>query len=615
MYICGFDIESDWTPECDKTWVAQWALATPDGIVTGTGDESSIYATQCNIIDTLLGYKRDMIVAVHNLNFDMRFLLLALERFTPMIDRDHPDEYGYSFVYRNSKIISAELKNGPYRIKFHDTALLHPGTSVDGLGKLLGSPKLEQPAFYPGWSKEHTDLKYVMQDADIVRQIRQIDYENGMTQGTASSFAWKTLKKSINSTYFGRWKELYPILKDEYDKLSRMCYVGGFNYSGNRGYHPGPVYHVDINSSYPHKYRDYPLPYGEPTTCDTIPDYGYWEGIIWAKLKVKKDCVAWYTPKRTTDIANENIYRAEIGEEELEYGEGIEMVYTPIPLTVNAIDWETLNENYDLSDIRYGEVFLKYKTRSGDLRQYADGLIKEKAELKKKLKKNPNDAVLQLKYSQVKYKLNMPSGRFGLRKESDRVILENGSIIAVPDEDINDSYVPVISAICAYGRQQVIRALNTVPPNLRYHVDTDSVIAGAMPDVEVGPELGEWELEIYEGIYEGGMKKYIEVQDGTLKLTCAGVPKRWKGEVPVGMHVELLDAPELIFQQTKLGDANYKIKSDWLRELYEENGLDPDNVNTLKLLPKRVPGGVILMPSQYDLHKGTGYSVKLGRMR
>ena len=181
------------------------------------------------------------------------------------------------------------------------------------------------------------------------------------------------------------------------------------------------------------------------------------------------------------------------------------------------------------------------------------------------------------------------------------MILENGKIIAIPDEDIHDSYVPFISAICAYGRQQVIRALNTVPPHLRYHVDTDSVIAGVMPDVDVGPELGQWELEVYDGIYEGGMKKYIEVQNSTLKLTCAGV--------------ELLDCPERIFQQTTLGSADYKIKSEWLRELYEKNGLDPDNVNTLKLLPKRVPGGVILMPSQYDLHKGTGYSVKLGRSR
>ena len=615
MYICGFDIESDWDPEHSRTWVAQWALATPEGVVTGRGDESNIYVTQCNIVDTLLSYKRDMIVAVHNLNFDLRFLLMAIERFTPILDKHHPDEYGYSFTYRNSKIISAELKNGLYSIKFHDTSLLHPGTSVDGLGKLLGKPKLDQPDFYAGWSKDHTNLQYVMQDAEIVRKIRQIDYEHGMTQATASSFAWKALKKSINSVYFGRWKELYPILKDDHDKLSRMCYVGGFNFSGNQGYHPGPVYHVDINSSYPHKYRDYPLPYGVPTECVTMPDYGYWEGVIWAKLQVKKDCVAWYTPKRVTDIVEENIHRSEIGVEELEFGEGIEMTYTQIPLTVNAIDWETLNENYELSSIRYGEVFLKYKTRCGDLKDYADGLIKEKSELKEKLKKNPSDAVLQLKYSQVKYKLNMPSGRFGLRRESDRVVLEDGKIITIPDEDVNDSYVPVISAICAYGRQQVIRALNTVPPHLRYHVDTDSVIAGAMPDVEVGPELGKWELEIYEGIYEGGMKKYIEVQDGTLKLTCAGVPKRRKRGVPVGMHVELFDNPELIFQQATLGTPDYKIKSEWLREAYINAGLNPDNVNTLKLLPKRVPGGVILMPSQYDLHKGTGYMVRLGRIR
>ena len=79
------------------------------------------------------------------------------------------------------------------------------------------------------------------------------------------------------------------------------------------------------------------------------------------------------------------------------------------------------------------------------------------------------------------------------------------------------------------------------------------------------------------------------------------------------MQVELLDDPDRIYDATTLGQEQYRIKSDWLRSLYEDAHMDPDDVDTRKLLPKRVEGGVILVPGTYDLHKGTGYSVKIGR--
>ena len=55
---------------------------------------------------------------------------------------------------------------------------------------------------------------------------------------------------------------------------------------------------LDIVSSYPHKYRDAPLPYGLPGVTHTMPEVGYWESVFWARLELKKDKVPWYTPKR-----------------------------------------------------------------------------------------------------------------------------------------------------------------------------------------------------------------------------------------------------------------------------------------------------------------------------
>lgn len=635
--ILGFDIESDWRSDLSRTWIAQWCIASPyrgssrdrgvtlssgnliktppDGLFVGSGDEASMYQTQHDIVDHLEAISRghkSTIVAVHNLNFDLRFLLNAIEqRFEQTDDRKASD--GYNITYRNSKIISASLYINGRRIAFHDTSLLHPGTSVASLGTLIGAPKLTSPPFFAGWSRFYQGYEYVKQDAEIVRRVRTMDYKEGMKQATASSYAWKALKRSVNERHCDRFAEHFPVLETSFDALSRMCYVGGFNFSGNPGKHLGKVYHVDINSSYPDKYRNYPLPFGHPGTSPTMPEYGYWEGVVYARLKVKEGCVAWYTPKRLTDLAAENLERDDRGIDNLPVGEGITETLTTIPLTVNSIDWQTLNEDYELHDITHGDVFLRYKTKTGLLRDYCDHLMGEKERLKKAIHNDPGNSLLKIQYEQVKYKLNMPSGRFGLRRETDTATIIEGQIKTEPAEDVTDSYVPFISAICAYGRQQVIRALRSVPPELRYHVDTDSVIAGAMPEVEVSPELGKWDLEVYDGIYEGGMKKYIEVQGERLKLVCAGVPKRTVDGVPVGMQVELLDDPDRIYDPTTLGQEQYRIKSDWLRSLYEDAHMDPDDVDTRKLLPKRVEGGVILVPGTYDLHKGTGYSVKIGR--
>ena len=269
-------------------------------------------------------------------------------------------------------------------------------------------------------------------------------------------------------------------------------------------------------------------------------------------------------------MADENIYREKHGLDELETGEGVEYTNTRIKMTINSVDWETLNENYDLHDTEFGEMFLSYKTQSGILKEYCDEHMAEKSRLKQELKQNPSDPLLQLKYEQVKYKLNMPSGRFGLRREADLAYIEWGKIETIKDEDITDSYVPFISAICAHGRQQVIRALNTVSPDKRYHVDTDSVIAGEKPNVPFSAELGDWELDMFDGIYEGGMKKYIEVTgkdyplgDFKLNVVCAGVPQKWyHDKVPIGMHVELLDTPELICENYTLGIIQEKQRKD-----------------------------------------------------
>jgi hypothetical protein len=76
------------------------------------------------------------------------------------------------------------------------------------------------------------------------------------------------------------------------------------------------------------------------------------------------------------------------------------------------------------------------------------------------------------------------------------------------------------------------------------------------------------------------------------------------------MWIELLDDPQLITTSSVLGHEDYHIKSEWLRRIYEENGMDPDHVNTMKLIPRKVPGGVILEPRQHTLSDNMSWRLR-----
>ena len=141
------------------------------------------------------------------------------------------------------------------------------------------------------------------------------------------------------------------------------------------------------------------------------------------------------------------------------------------------------------------------------------------------------------------------------------------------------------------------------------HCDTDSVIYLGEPIGGYGKEIGDWDLESQPfAIFEAGFKRYIEFLDARgldgVNITCAGVPQPKRADgVPYGMWVELLDEPKRIMGG-ELGHPHYHIRSAWLRDLYITHGKDPDDVNTLKLLPRKVPGGVILEGHTHELDDG-----------
>ena len=222
--------------------------------------------------------------------------------------------------------------------------------------------------------------------------------------------------------------------------------------------------------------------------------------------------------------------------------------------------------------------------------------------------------------------LNAAYGRFALIPDGSttELVLEDGEPVWKTSEEKGEptAFLPFAMFVTAWARRELMDrvrlVVDTYGVDSVLHCDTDSVIYLGEPIGGYGKELGMWDLESRpDGIYEGGFKRYIEVftdREGLdcFNVTCAGVPQPKRADgLPYGMWIELLDDPERIFGG-ELGHESYTIKSDWLRSMYWEHNKDPGNVNTLKLLPRRVPGGVILEGHTHEIDSD-GLALRLSR--
>lgn len=229
-------------------------------------------------------------------------------------------------------------------------------------------------------------------------------------------------------------------------------------------------------------------------------------------------------------------------------------------------------------------------------------------------------------YNDAKLMINSFYGRTGLNVTKDEITLEwdedlddwNWVTTTLEDEE-NDSYIPYACFATAWARKKLLdnalRIMRQYGKEALIHMDTDSCIyyGGKCDGIDYGEHLGTWGLEsLPPVVIESGFKRYMELQqfpvksmDDLIGMACAGVPQKWDYDhrYPIDMWVELLDDPEiLLIDGYVLGHEHYVIKSDWLRALYQKNGADPDDVDTRKLIPVRVPGGWILEGRQHHLN-------------
>ena len=269
------------------------------------------------------------------------------------------------------------------------------------------------------------------------------------------------------------------------------------------------------------------------------------------------------------------------------------------------MDWETVAEDYEIEECPdYGEYWA-FQGSIGALNPY----IAKWAAAKKAAKKGTAER------EHAKRMLNASYGRFALKPDTEKVTLgpnDDGDLAWITELERGDpqAYLPYAMFTTAWARSELMKRVRKVVDaygvDAVIHSDTDSVIYRGEPLGGYGKEIGDWDLESTpDEMLEGGFKRYVEVfhtPEGTkYNMACAGVPQPKHADgVPYGMQLEILDKPSRIFGGI-LGHEHYKLESEWLRKLYKDSGRNPDDVNTLKLIPVKCPGGVILEGRQHEI--------------
>ena len=627
-HVYGADFETD--NDGTRAWICQWSISN------GTKEfHGRDLAGWMQFLADLWASKGGRIyIYFHNLKYDLQFFKSELQAFADA------NMLSLEITMRRGNPIQIKLADtgcGLYAgsLTFRDSMKKQPG-NLKGLAKSIGMKKLESPrdGFLPGWSETldysegSDDWTYIDNDARIVAVAMRHLHREGFRKATASGDTWHQAQEFLRRkrpkskrAYANnlKWDEYFPHIELDLDMFWRRGYAGGLNISMHQGCNVAtadmPIVHEDVHNMYGGKMDKSPLPIGLPIVSDhppTIPGMLYIVHTM-IKLDLKDGMFPWYQFKNGYDNQIEG----------LKMGEPVIFTQEYHELILTNVDLELLAEWYNIEyDPDWEPVYWIFKSKTGIFTEYLDYWTEKKEKAAKG----------SLEYITSKLMINSLYGRFALAPETEIVHLEYSKEdefwkwVSEPGiNENNDAYLPFAMFVTAWARRTLLDNCVAVGVGNVIHCDTDSVIhfgeAVESPKSVHGEHRGTWGIESRPSvIYEGGFKRYIEIlsPDGEIhglkdvSMAAAGVPQNVDNDgLPVGMWIELLDDPARICMTgISLGHDEYRIKSEWLRELYKAHGKNPDCVNTMKLIPENVPGGVILRERQHTLNDNMIYRLR-----
>lgn len=494
-------------------------------------------------------------ISFHNLRYDGSFILdYALKN-----GYEHVETRGletnqiktlisdtgkfYSITMRHENGVTTEFTDSLKKLNMSVARVAKTFGMAEGKGDLdYDKPRPK------GYKPTAEELDYLGRDVGIMANAGAELLEAGMTRLTIGSDSLAEYKSIIGDNTFAR---LFPVLSYDMDREIRRAYRGGFTYADPRFQlqRLGSGLVLDVNSLYPSVMYNELMPYGLPQWQHDYPELterfplSIFSVTFTAKLKPGHiPCIQ----IKGGSIFNPVDYLTEITE--------------PVTVVMTNIDFDLYQEHYDM-DILSFEGGWRFRATHGLFANYIDkwSHVKENSEggqreiakghlnnLYGKFASNPNvqSKIPYIEDGRVKYRLGEPEKRPPI-------------------------YTAVSVFTTSFGRNLTIRAAQANYDNFAY-ADTDSLhlLTDTIPDnIDIHESrMGAWKLEYH---FQAAMyvrpKFYLEQKaDGEFVNRMSGVP----------------------------GKVSEKLTFD---DVYDGNVLHG------KLVPRSVPGGVVLTPVDYKI--------------
>lgn len=603
--------------------------------------------------DYLVSLDTNVIVYFHNLKFDGSFWLsyllcdLKLEQAYEKINDTivwqkekfmKNKTFKYSISDRG-QWYTITIKYNNHYIIIRDSLKLLP-FSVGRIGKSFGTKHkkldMEYKGFrYAGCEITPEEQKYIANDVLVVKEALEIMFSENHKELTIGSCCLKEYKRILKTQTAYDYDELFPNLynfelKDNTYQTAgeyiRKSYRGGWCYlvKGKEGrlFTDGTT--ADVNSLYPsvmHSMSGNKYPVGLPMfwTGNYIPDDAIGDDkYFFVRIKTRFYLKPGFLPfiqiknnllyKGTECLETSDIWDDENNMYITSYKDKHGKVHdTRVEMTLTMTDYKLILEHYELVDFEiidgcwfYAMVglFDAYINKYAEIKMRSEGALRELAKLF----------------------LNNLYGKFASSTNSSfkfAIVKEDGVIGFIPqsENDKTPGYIPVGTAVTSYARNFTIRAAQK-----NYHgkdcpgfiyADTDSIHCDLAPEDIVGIEVDDkrfccWKLEsCWDIAIFARQKTYIEhIVKENLKpidtpynnIKCAGMPNKCKDLLNTSLEGTQTDIEDYTEDERKFlfDDKGKKIRrsySDFRRGL-----LVPG-----KLLPKRIPGGIILKDTTYEM--------------
>jgi len=335
-----------------------------------------------------------------------------------------------------------------------------------------------------------------------------------------------------------KMQKVKPHIGTYTDQFRRNCeaaYYGGRFEQFQRGTYEGTVYQYDIRSAYPNAMRYLPslagVTFEYEISPKTINPYGL------------------YYVNHTSSASAFSIGR-------LPYRSPHSSIYYP-PHFARGYYWGIELPDSYLSDIEHG--WTPHNLSSERPFMFVEEMYEQRAKLK--AANQPHQLALKLALNSLYGKLAQSKGARA-----------NGSGWTYP------TFHEVIWAgwITAYTRRMIADAMLSAPTGSVIATETDSVFSTVPLDLPLGSKLGEWDLDILEGI------KYIQSgvslvkRDGNWRFKTRGFTvKRTQNEVELWSNFLANKPHRMAIRQTRFGtDPRQKHFGQWYAQ---EHNLTLDN--------------------------------------